>query len=65
MRAVCEVLALDTAVEEEVAALRSSALRLTHTREFAPEAAFRVRVRAAAAVTLPLCWPQTLWVKAG
>ena len=43
VRAVCEVLALDGAVEEEVAALRSSLLRLTHTREFSPEAAFKVR----------------------
>ena len=42
MRAVCAVLALDAAVEEEVAVLRRNLLRLVHTREFAPEAAFKV-----------------------
>jgi len=29
-------------VEEEVAVLRRNLLRLVHTREFAPEAAFKV-----------------------
>lgn len=40
-RAVCEVLGLDAAVEAEVAVLRRNLLRLAHTREFAPAAAFK------------------------
>ena len=42
--AVCEALGLDAALEDEVLALRANLLRLTHTREFAPEAQFRVRL---------------------
>lgn len=42
-RTVCEVLALDGCVAEEVAVLRRNLLRLTHTREFSPQAVFRVR----------------------
>ena len=47
VRAVCDALRLDVAVEEEVAELRHNLLRLTHTREFAPAAAFKVRASAA------------------
>ena len=43
VRAVCEVLGLDSAVEGEVAVLRRNLLRLAHTREFAPAAAFKAR----------------------
>lgn len=43
VRAVCEVLGLDSAVEAEVAVLRRNLLRLAHTREFAPAAAFKAR----------------------
>lgn len=43
MRAVCAALGLDAGLEEEVRELRGSLLRLTHTREFAPEAEFKVR----------------------
>ena len=45
MRAVCAVLGLDAAVEAEVAVLRRNLLRLAHTREFAPAAAFKARAR--------------------
>jgi DNA polymerase epsilon subunit 1 len=43
VRAVCDALRLDTCVEEEVQVLRHNLLRLTHTREFAAAAEFRVR----------------------
>ena len=43
VRAVCCALGLDACLEEEVRELRASLLRLTHTREFAPEADFKVR----------------------
>ena len=46
VRAVCEVLGLDSAVEAEVAVLRRNLLRLAHTREFAPAAAFKARTSA-------------------
>ena len=42
MRAVCDALRLDSAVEEEVLELRHNLLRLTHTREFAQAAQFKV-----------------------
>ena len=44
-RAICEILALDTALEEEVAIVRRNLLRLIHVREFSPAAAFKVRPR--------------------
>ena len=44
-RAVCEVLALDTALDEEVAIVRRNLLRLIHIREFSPAAAFKVHDR--------------------
>ncbi len=45
MRAICEVLGLDKALEEEVAVLRRNLLRLTHTREFSAAAKFQVRIQ--------------------
>ncbi len=42
VRAVCDALRLDSAVEEEVLELRHNLLRLTHTREFAQAAQFKV-----------------------
>lgn len=42
VRAVCDALRLDSAVEEEVLDLRHNLLRLTHTREFAQAAIFKV-----------------------
>ena len=42
VRAVCDALRLDSAVEEEVLELRHNLLRLTHTREFAQAAVFKV-----------------------
>ena len=54
VRAVCDALRLDAAVEEEVAELRHNLLRLTHTREFAPAAAFKVRAAACVGSRGPL-----------
>lgn len=50
VRAVCDALRLDSAVEEEAMELRHNLLRLTHTREFAPAAVFRVRRAADSAL---------------
>ena len=44
-RAICEILGLDTALEEEVAIVRRNLLRLVHVREFSPAAAFKVHDR--------------------
>ena len=43
VRTVCAVLALDSAVEEQVAVLRRNLLKLVHVREFASAAEFKVR----------------------
>ena len=59
VRAVCDALRLDAAVEEEVAELRHNLLRLTHTREFAPAAAFKVRASACVGFRGPLSMPPT------
>jgi len=45
VRAVCDALRLDSAVEEEVLDLRHNLLRLTHTREFAQAAIFKVNAQ--------------------
>ena len=42
-KAVCEVLSLDSALEDEVAVLRRNLLRLTHTPEFSDASHFLVR----------------------
>lgn len=42
VRAVCDALALDAAVEDDVTVLRRNLLLLTHTLEFAPAAQFKV-----------------------
>jgi len=42
VRAVCDALALDSAVEDDVTVLRRNLLLLTHTLEFAPTAQFKV-----------------------
>ena len=55
MRAVCEVLGLDSAVEAEVAVLRRNLLRLAHTREFAPAAAFKASTCLCAVATFACC----------
>lgn len=47
VRAVCDALRLDPCVTEEVQVLRHNLLRLTHTREFAPAAQFKVTWPAA------------------
>lgn len=43
VRAVCDALRLDPCVQEETQVLRHNLLRLTHTREFAAAADFKVR----------------------
>ena len=44
VRTVCAVLALDSAVADEVAVLRRNLLKLVHVREFAPSAQFQVSI---------------------
>ena len=44
VRTVCAVLALDSAVADEVAVLRRNLLKLVHVREFAPSAHFQVSI---------------------
>ncbi|KAK9798895.1 hypothetical protein WJX73_003389 [Symbiochloris irregularis] len=39
-RSVCEVLGLDASVADEVGVLKRNLMRLTHTREFSPQATF-------------------------
>ena len=60
VRAVCDALRLDAAVEEEVAELRHNLLRLTHTREFAQAAQFKVPLRACNALICALRDPLML-----
>ena len=42
VRTVCAVLALDSAVEDQVAVLRRNLLKLVHVREFASASDFQV-----------------------
>ena len=46
VRTVCTVLALDSALEEQVSILRRNLLKLVHVREFAAAAHFKVRLPA-------------------
>ena len=59
VRAVCDALRLDNAVEEEVLELRHNLLRLTHTREFAQAAQFKVLPSPSGCSTL-VCFSFTL-----
>ena len=44
VRTVCAVLALDSALDQEVAILRRNLLKLVHVREFSSAAEFKVSV---------------------
>lgn len=63
VRTVCTVLALDSALEEQVSVLRRNLLKLVHVREFAAAAHFQVSLlparlailRCHSSVTGPCC----------
>lgn len=58
VRTVCAVLALDSALEDQVAVLRRNLLKLVHVREFASASEFQVGPcsRHCTACFTTACW---------